>query len=215
MKFNKLDLLIAIYIFCLTASELMGGKTFPFANIFGYQLNASVAIFLFPLIFTVNDIITEVHGKARARSVANSGFIIIGLIIITSFFFTQLPPSQRFANNNDAYVTVFTTSLRISIASLTAFGIANMLDILIFSKIKEKLGKNKLWLRNNLSNFISQLFDTTIFMTLAFYDLGVGFNGNFSFLISLIILYWLLKCFMSVIETPITYLGVKWLSKED
>jgi len=33
MKINKMDLLIAIYIFCIFASEVMGAKTFPLINI--------------------------------------------------------------------------------------------------------------------------------------------------------------------------------------
>ena len=69
---NKMDFLVALYIFCIAVAELMGGKTFPLVNIFGFQLNASVAIFVFPLIFTINDIITEVYGRERARSLIRS-----------------------------------------------------------------------------------------------------------------------------------------------
>ena len=61
-KIEKFDLLVSVYIFCIAVSELMGAKTFPLANIFGYQLNASVAIFVLPLIFTIYDVITEVYG---------------------------------------------------------------------------------------------------------------------------------------------------------
>ena len=76
------------------------------------------------------------------------------------------------------------------------------------------MGKKALWFRNNVSNFSAQLIDTTVFMTLAFYALGDSFSENTAFLLSLIIPYWLLKCFMSVIETPLVYLGVKWLKNE-
>ena len=79
-KVEKLDLLISIYIFCIAVAELMGGKTFPLVKLFGYQLNASVAIFVLPLIFTINDVITEVFGKERTRSVIRSGLFIISLI---------------------------------------------------------------------------------------------------------------------------------------
>jgi hypothetical protein len=47
---KKLDLLIAIYIFCICASELMGGKTFYLADLGFMKLNASVAIFVLPII---------------------------------------------------------------------------------------------------------------------------------------------------------------------
>lgn len=213
-KIQKFDLLVAIYIFCICASELMGGKTFPVANIFGFQLNSSVAIFLFPLLFTINDVITEVYGKERTRSLIRSGLLIIALILISTLFFTSLPPSTRFAASEAAYDTVFHTSARIAFASLTAFALAEFLDVYIFVKIRQSLGKKALWLRTNVSNIFAQLIDTTVFMTLAFYAFDRSFDANAMFLLGLIIPYWLLKCSMSVIETPLVYLGVKWLKSD-
>jgi uncharacterized integral membrane protein (TIGR00697 family) len=85
--------------------------------------------------------------------------------------------------------------------------------VFIFFRIRQKLGKNKLWLRTNASNFLSQFLDTAIFITLAFYALDKPFMANFPFLVGIILPYWLLKCFMSVIETPLVYVGVRWLKK--
>lgn len=210
-KIERFDLLVSIYIFCITVAELMGAKTFPLVKILGYQLNASVAIFVIPLIFTINDVITEVYGQARTRSVIRSGIIVIGLILFVSVLFTNLPPSSRFELSEKAYDTVFGLSARIAAASLTAFAIAEFTDVLVFVKIRQALGKKALWFRNNVSNFVSQFADTLIFMTLAFYSLDKPFGANLSFLTSLIIPYWLLKSSMSVIETPLVYLGVRWL----
>ena len=140
--------------------------------------------------------------------------IMIGFLLVFSLFATFLPPSNRFQNTEKAYDTIFQTSARIAFASLTAFAIAEFTDVFIFSKLRERLGKKSLWLRNNVSNFIAQFIDTVIFMTLAFYAFNTSFSGNLGFLISLILPYWLLKCFMSIIETPFVYLGVKWLKKD-
>lgn len=213
LKIQKLDLLISIYIFCIAVAELMGAKTFPLITIGSFKLNASVAIFVVPLIFTINDMITEVYGKERTRSIIRSGLIVVALLLVTSLLFTALPPSPRFQGMESAYDAVFTYSARIAAASLTAFALAEFLDVYIFAKVRERLGKKALWLRTNLSNFGSQLVDTIVFMTLAFYAFDQTVASNFSFLVSLIIPYWLLKCFMSVIETPFVYLGVKWLKK--
>ena len=210
-KINKMDLLVAFYITCLALAEITGVKTFPLVNLFGYQLNASVAIFLIPILFTINDVVIEVHGKERARSIVRSGLITIFFIMVFSLFATWLNPSHRSEAIESAYDTIFSKSARISAASLTAFTLAEFLDIQIFSKIREKMGKSKLWLRNNISNFIAQFVDTVVFMVLAFYSLNVDFGENAVFLFSLILPYWLLKCFMSVIETPFVYLGIKWL----
>lgn len=92
---KKFDLLVAVYIFCIAFSEFMGAKTFPLLSS-PIKLNASVAIFTIPLIFTINDIITEVFGKERARSVVRSGLVVIALILIFSLLATHLPPSKRF-----------------------------------------------------------------------------------------------------------------------
>lgn len=211
LKIEKFDLLVSLYIFCICASELMGGKTFPLIKLFNYQLNASVAIFFLPLIFTINDVITEVYGKERTRSVIRSGLLIVILIFISSMFFVFLPPSARFSPHEKSYDTVFGLSARFALASLTAFIVAEFTDLFIFVKIRQKFGKNSLWLRNNVSNFVAQLCDTVIFITLAFYAFNMPFSANVSFLSSIIIPYWLLKCFMSVIETPLVYLGVRWL----
>ncbi len=214
MKINKLDLLIAVYIFCICVSELMGGKTFPLFNIGKFTLSASVAIFVLPLIFSINDVITEVLGAERTRSIIRSGLFVILLIILFSLLSTLLPPSVRFAEKETAYDEIFGLSVRIATASLTAFTLAEFLDVAVFIRIRKRLGKKALWLRNNLSNFIAQFFDTTIFIFLAFYVFDKSFNDNLIFLVGLILPYWLLKCFMSVIETPFVYLGVNWLKEK-
>lgn len=213
-KIQKLDLLVAIYITCIALSELMGAKTFPLAKIFGYQLNASVGIFVVPLIFTINDIIVEVHGAERARSIIRSGLLSIFMIFFFSFFATMLPPSMRFASKEGAYDAIFGLSTRLAAASLIAFALAEFLDVFIFAALRKKLKNRGLWLRNNLSNFGSQLLDTFIFITLAFYAIDKPFAINAPFLISLIIPYWLLKCSISIIETPLVYLGVRWLKEK-
>lgn len=213
-KIQKFDLLVSLYIFCICVAELMGGKTFPLFKLGTYQLNASVAVFVLPIIFTINDIITEVFGKERTKSIIRSGLVVVFLILISSLLFTALPPSLRFLANEKAYDTIFGTSARIAAASLIAFTIAEFTDVFVFTKIRVRLGKKALWLRNNLSNFVSQFFDTAIFMTLAFYALDKGFGNNVAFLASIVIPYWLLKCAMSIIETPFVYLGKSWLASE-
>lgn len=210
-KIEKFDLLVSIYIFCILVSELMGAKTFPLINLFGYQLNASVGIFVLPIVFTINDMITEVYGKERTRSVIRSGLFVIILLLLYAVLATNLPPTNRFLPNEPAYDLIFNFGIRFSLASLTAFTLAEFLDVLVFAKLRQKFGKSKLWLRNNASNFISQFVDTTTFMVLAFYALDKSFAVNATFIIGLIVPYWLLKCSMSVIETPFVYAGVKWL----
>jgi len=212
---NKFDFLLALYITCIAISELMGAKTFPIATIGTFHLSASVAIFVVPFIYCVNDTITEVFGRDRARSIVRSGLFMVFLLMVFSAFATWLPSTPRFARMSPAYNTVFGLSIRIAASSLVAFAVGEFTDVLIFARMRKRLGSKNLWLRTNLSNFIAQFLDTTLFMFLAFYALNVPFGANVVFLFGLILPYWLLKTFMSIIETPLVYLGVRWLKKEN
>ena len=215
LKIVRLDLVIAVYIACVAISELMGAKTFPLLHLGKFTWNASVAIFVIPIIFSINDAVIEVFGVARAKSIYRSSLITIIIFMLFSFLAISLPPSARFKSSESAYDLIFGQSIRIAFASLTAFTISDFIDIIVFQKIKENIGKKALWLRSNLSNFISQFIDTFIFMFLAFYAFNKSPGDNFTFLFSLIIPYWLLKCFMSIIETPFVYLAVRWLKGEN
>lgn len=214
LKIEKMDLLIAVYIFCVAVSELMGAKTFPVFDWGWVRLNASVAVFVIPLIFTINDVIVEVYGKERARSIVRSSLVVIFLILLYSLLVTNLPVSKRFTAQEGAYDAIFGLSARFSAASLIAFALSDFLDIYIFAWLRERFGKSKLWLRNNVSNFVSQFIDSATFLILAFYAFDQSFSGNMNFIISLLIPYWLLRCGLSIIETPLVYLGVNWLRGE-
>jgi len=208
---HKFDFLIALYIFCIVAAELMGSKTFPLFNFFGFKLNGAVGMFLIPWLFSINDIVAEVYGFARAKNLAKISILIVFLIAVFSLLAVSLPPSTRFQPLEPSYHQIFSQSIRISIASLVAMAVSNFLDVVIFMKLKIKMKKNGLWLRNNLSNILALFFDTVVFMTIAFYSTKVSITSNFTFLWGLILPYWFLKTCMSTISTPFVYLGIKWL----
>lgn len=199
----KLDLLLALYITSIVMSELMGAKTFPLLF-----LNASVAIFTLPITYIINDVVIEVEGKARALNFMRSTFIILIFLALFNVLAISLSPSIRFTEAEPAYQIVFAKSLRMTLASLAAFFLAERLDIYVFSKIRERLKKSSLWIRSNASNIVSLFLDTSIFMFLAFFD-----GSNTMFVWSLVLPYWGLKCLFSLVETPLTYLAIKWLKK--
>jgi len=207
----KADFLIAIYIFCIVAAELMGSKTFPLFTFFGLTLNGAMGMFLIPWIFSINDIFTEVYGFSRAKNLAKISVMIIFFIVLFSSLAVSLPPSARFLSTESSYHLIFSQSIRISIASLIAMGISNFLDVVVFYKLKQKFKNGQLWVRNNLSNTLAVFFDTVIFMTIAFYSVSSPFSVNFKFLWGIILPYWILKTSMSIISTPFVYLGIRWL----
>ena len=133
------------------------------------------------------------------------------LVMLFAALATHLPPSVRFEGREAAFDTVFGASIRIAAASIVAFAIAELLDVAIFTKLQKAMQKKAFWFRNNASNFVAMLVDSIIFITLAFYAFDMPFGNNVSFLLGLIIPYWLIKCTLSICQTPLVYLGVWWL----
>lgn len=203
---KKLDILLGIYITALIASELIGSKI---TTILG--ANISVGIIAFPITFLINDIVTEIAGKERARHFVRTGLIML-IVLFVMVFVARLLPAASFYSHSDAYNTVFANSLRIIIASLTAFVVSELLDIAIFSKIKARM-KKFLWLRVNTSNILSQFIDTVIFTFIAFYMVTPAYN--IEKMIAMILPYWALKILFSFVQTPLAYLGVWWLRKSE
>ena len=149
LQINRLDLVIAVYIACIAIAELMGGKTFPLLHIGKFTWNASVAIFVIPIIFSINDAIIEVFGVVRAKSVYRSSLVTIVIFMLFSFLAIKLPPSARFKDSEAAYDLIFGQSARIAFASLIAFTISDFVDIIVFQKIREKIGKKHCGCRSN------------------------------------------------------------------
>jgi uncharacterized integral membrane protein (TIGR00697 family) len=208
---NKFDLLVALYIFGVLTSELMGAKTFKLTDFSWSHLNASVAIFVMPLLFTTVDVVVEVYGRARAKSLVYSGLLVVAMLALFAALATALPPSNRYSSNESSYDTIFHSSIRLAIASLIAFAVSELMDVAIFSRLRDRLKGRALWLRNNITNFISQFFDSAVFLTLAFYATAETLGANISFLWSLLLPYWLIRCGLSIVETPLVYIGVWWL----
>ena len=212
-KIQKLDFLIAFYTTSVVLTEIMGAKTIPLFSIGGFPISGTVTLLVLPFIYSINDTIVEVFGKARTQSIVRSTLLMVLYIFIFSVIATLLPADKRFAPTENAYETIFGISIRFSAASLIAFAISEFSDVYIFARLREKLGKKNLWFRTNAANFVSEFFDTAIFMTLAFYATNQSIESNFIFIAGIALPYWLLRCGMSIIETPLVYLGVKWLGK--
>lgn len=214
-KFKKIDIFVALYIFGVVVAALMGVKVVPLGSLFGLNFNISVAIFLLPLIFTLTDAVNEIYGKTRAKQLVWLGVGVQILLVLFIWLATSLPHAARFEPLNGSYNAIFGISVRFALASISAFAVSGILDVLIFSRLK-RISKGKfVWLRSNVSNFASALIDTTVFMTVAYYGFFVeGFSANVLWLAGLILPYWIMKCVMSAISTPLIYAGIKYLRKE-
>lgn len=204
-SFKKLIIVLGVYLTSLFAANTLGLKLMPFV----LGTNLSVAVFSFPVVFLMTDIIGEVYGKKIAKLFVLAGFVGTALFIAYSFLSLSMPwsPSGEWAK--EGYNQVFGLSIRISIASLAAFLIAEYQDVVAFFFFQKKLGTQLFWLRSILSNIWSQFLDTIIFMVIAF--AGIYSTND---LINIIFSWWLYKVVMGTAYTPLSYIGIYLLKKD-
>jgi len=204
-SFRKILLTLALYLTSLFAANTLGFKVMPF--IFGSHL--SVAVFSFPFVFLTTDVIGEVYGKRMAKYFVWAGILSTALFILYSFVSIAMPWSKDGLWAKEGYNMMFGISIRMSVASLLAFGIAEYQDVLSFFFFRERCGVKYFWLRSTLSNIWSQLIDTVIFTL-------VAFAGAYSTptLVSMIVTWWIYKVIMGLLYTPLSYLGIYLLREK-
>jgi len=88
--YKKILICLTLYLTSLFAANTLGIKLMPF--LFGTHL--SVAVFSFPLVFIMTDIIGEVYGKKMAKNFVLAGVISIILFLFYSLISTILPWAQ-------------------------------------------------------------------------------------------------------------------------
>ena len=114
--------------------------------------------FTYPLAFLVTDIMNRVYGAAAARRVVYTGLIAgITCSLIGSQIMLEFGPA---------------VALRVAIGSAAAFGIAQLLDITVFNRLRE----GSWWKAPLISTFISSIVDTTLFFTIAFSSVFNAFS---------------------------------------
>jgi len=199
----KTSILLAVFISALVLANVIGSKV---TTIFG--IVASVGIFAYPITFLITDAVEEVRGKKVTAVFIYAGFVALIVSIVLVWIGIKMPPAG-FYQNNEAYSSVFSNSIRIIIASMIAFLISQTHDIWAFNFWKKKTHGKFLWLRNNLSTVASQFIDTSLFTFIAFYHMTPEFT--IARIIQMIIPYWLLKVGFAFLDTPFVYLIVKWL----
>ena len=69
----------------------------------------------------------------------------------------------------DAFNTIMGATPRIWLGGILAYGTSQILNVTIFSKLKGREGSKLLWLRSGVASVLSQIVDTLIFITVAFY----------------------------------------------
>ena len=207
--------LSSIFITALVVSNLIFQKFFswhPFNfEVFGIKLfELSVGVLPYPITFLITDIISEIFGKRKANQVVVMGILAsifsIGLLLLGDV----LPASSSSPIDDKTFNLVFSASPLAVIASMSAYLIAQFLDIRIYHFWKQLTQGKYLWLRNNFSTFSSQIIDsTTVIALLCIFDILA-----WDLFLGLVLSSITFKIVVAVIDTPLLYLLVGLIRKK-
>tara|TARA_B100001123_G_C15223499_1_gene992239 strand:- start:751 stop:1299 length:549 start_codon:yes stop_codon:yes gene_type:complete len=120
---------------------------------YGLEKILTYGAFSYPIAFLITDLTNRTYGKLIAKKIVYIGFAI-GIIftLLFSTNFTDL------------------ISIRIAIGSGTAFIIAQLVDVQIFDKLREK----KWFVAPLTSSIIGSTIDTFLFFSISFYATGIS-----------------------------------------
>ncbi len=200
-----LDAIKAIFFACIPISLLLSYKVVDVAGL-TFVAGAVVYAFLFPC----TDIVGEIWGKDEAKKIVKIGliaYVITGVLVALAIY---LPPAEFFAPNEAKYEEVLGLTPRLVVAAIITYFVAQLNDVLLFSKIRQMTNGKHLWLRNNLSTAVSQAIDTVLFLSL-------GFGGVFpwSVLFGMMVGQYLVKLFIAAVDTPVVYIVVALIRRRD
>ena len=147
MDLNRTFLIYLVTLHCLIIAISNYLVQFPIV-VFG--LDYTIGTFTFPIIVLATDLTVRLSGSSNARKV-------IALAFIPAFA-----------------ISYYFADFRIAIASVAAYAIGQLLDIYVFSKVRERIDDNglnlnpKWYLAPVISTFFAQLIDTYLFYGIAF-----------------------------------------------
>jgi len=193
----KIIILLSVFISSIIVANLISGV--KLVNLLGFIV--PVGFLAYAITFPITDIIDEIYGKKLASYFVWAGFIanIVSLVLIWLGY--AMPPLQP--SMQTLYSGAFVPMTRIVFASMIAYLISQNHDVWAFMFWRKKTNGKWLWLRNNASTMVSQLIDTVIFITIAFYGV-VPTN----ILLTMIGSQYLWKVIVALCDTPFVYAGV-------
>lgn len=203
MKKNDKNLILlnGIFVTSLIIANIVSAKIVTFGG-----LVIPAAIVAYPLTFLMTDVIGEIWGKKQANLSVRIGFIC-QLVSLALIALSIILPVAPFADNQEQFKGIMSSSFRVVLASMVAYLCSQTWDVWIFHKIREKNAGHK-WLRNNLSTMTSQVIDTAIFITIAFY----GIVPNIWVMIGS---QYLIKCAYAALDTIPFYLMTRGSEKSN
>ena len=133
-------------------------------------LAVEAGIFAFLMLVVTSSSVAELHGRETANKLVLIGFVPLIFSLLLSVAVLGLPAAR---DMDPARLTAFETIMggtpRIWLGGIMAYGISTLLNVSIFSRLKGQEGETLLWLRSGVASALSQIVDTLIFISVAFY----------------------------------------------
>ena len=184
--------------------------------IFSIPLIFDGGTLLFPLVYVLGDVLTEVYGFRTAKRVIWTGFAGMALAVLVFFLLGLLPPEaswEKETGGSAAYNAILggISYGGIVLASLAAYLAGELSNALMLSKIKVLMKGRMLWVRTISSTLAGELLDTVIFVLIA------TLFGVFAWeiFLSLVLTNYILKCLIEIMMTPFTYWACRFLKRKE
>ena len=225
-KENKLFFYLGgFFIATALIAEFIGVKIFSLEDslsipkiaysLWGQDLsfNLTAGVILWPVVFIMTDIVNEYFGKRGVKFLSYFTVFLIGFAFVAVYASIHLSPADWWVgsasqdgvpNFQKAFNKIFGQGLWIIVGSLVAFLVGQLIDVIVFQKIKQRFGENKLWLRATGSTLISQLIDSFVVLIIAF---KIGADWSWALVIAVGLNNYFYKFAIAVILTPILYIS--------
>ena len=217
MNFSgKLVIITALAVTVLLVSNIIATKplslfTLPFEVLGDKAVIVSVSVICFPLSYIISDVLTEVYGFRVARGVIWLGFAC-NVIMVILFWLGGAIPGAVFWDNQDAYMAILGTTGWVLLGSFAAYIVGEFANASVMVVLKNKTEGRFLWMRTISSTVVGQGVDSVIFYSIAF-----GLSGIWpaTAVLNGILFAWLVKTAYEILATPLTYVVVGWLKRNE
>ncbi|MBX9662588.1 queuosine precursor transporter [Novosphingobium sp.] len=226
--FRYFDYMMAAFVAILLLSNLIGAAKQAQIDVpvFG-TVQFGAGVLFFPVSYILGDVLTEVYGYANARRCIWVGFFALLFMVFMALVVVAIPPTPQWALASDtytvlgqkvtapnqaAYQSVFGQTPRIVFASVVAFWAGEFVNSFVLSRMKVVTAGKHLWTRTVGSTVFGQGVDSALFYPLAF--LGAA-GWTTQAVVTLAITQWVIKTSWEVMLTPVTYVVVGFLKRQE
>ena len=221
---KKKQFSVAFFVANALIAECIGGKIFSLEGLLGIPpanftilgqsglaFNLTCGVLLWPLEFVITDIVNEYYGPKAVRRISIIAVSLIAYAFVMFYLSMKLTPAAFWVGSKtsdgvpsmqSAFEAIFGQGMWIIVGSIVAFLLGQMLDVLIFHRIKLITGERMIWLRSTGSTLISQFIDSFVVIFIAF-KIGQGWSFPKVFAIALV--GYTYKFVVAILVTPLIY----------